>query len=318
VKLLGRTTQPEDVAQCLHILRDRFLYTEDELQQLSTLWVGLLSRDIARSAVFYSETEPRRILAFGISAPLKKSRFDELLRERAAFITKTLLTEWTLGREPFLDEREYAYANASDGLNVFVLHNGVSDVLSASEFPSVLLRLSENFVTQYAGCRLQAVAHEAYGVPAEFAIDHGLQLIGYAQEHQRQLLVCPADRMPSLGVMSREHAAQHPGHLTMNMLFLRFAQPRFSFNVAERRLLRFAIEGESDLRIADLLQIAPRTLKKRWAQIYFTMETVTGIPSGGFGGHRGAEARRHVLRYIRQHPEELHAYSTVESTGRQP
>ncbi len=84
-----------------------------------------------------------------------------MLRDRAAFIAKTLLAEWTAGREPFLDEREYAYGNASDGLNVVVLHNGISEVLSASALPNVL-RLSENFVTQYAGCRLRALIHESF------------------------------------------------------------------------------------------------------------------------------------------------------------
>ena len=316
MKLLGRTTQPEDIDQCLQILRDRFLYSEDERKQLRALWVELISRDIARSAVVYSESEPRHVLAFGIGAPIKQSRYDDILRDRTPFIAKTLLTEWTAGRAPFLDEDEYASANASDGLNVFVLHNGIAEVLSANALPSILLRLSENFVTQYAGCRLNAIVNEAFGVPPEFALDHGLQVIEYAQEYQRRILICPVDRIPLIGRMSREHAEQRPGHLTMNMLFLRFAPPRFSFNAEERRLLRYAVEGESDLRIADLLQIARRTLKKRWAQIYLAMETVTGIPSGGFSGHRGAEARRHVLRYIRQHPEELHAYQGLKVAGR--
>jgi hypothetical protein len=32
------------------------------------MWVALLSRDIARSAVVFDDAEPCRILAFGISA----------------------------------------------------------------------------------------------------------------------------------------------------------------------------------------------------------------------------------------------------------
>ena len=101
----------------------------------------------------------------------------------------------------------------------------------------------------------------------------------------------------------------------MNTLFLRFTPPLFSFNSLERRLLRFAIEGESDGRIADLLQIAPRTLKKRWAEIYLAMETVTGVPSGGLEGRRGAEARRHVLRYIGNIPKN---YTRMNSKGAVP
>lgn len=306
--LLGRTTQPEDIGQCLAIVRDRFLYSDDELKHLRALWLALLSRDIARSAVVYDETDPRRILAFGISAPVGRTRFDAILTERAAFIAKTLLMESVSGREPFLDERGYAEDNVSEGLNVVVLHNGVSEPLSADALPHVLLRLSENFLKQYAGCRLRALVHESFGVPAEFAIDHGMQLIEYAPEHRHQAARCADDRKPLIGFMSREHAERHPGNLMLNVLFLQFAPPLFSFSSVERRLLRFALEGESDVRIADLLEIAPRTLKKRWTEIYVVMQTVTGVPSGGLGGRRGAEVRRHVLRYIRQHPEELHAY----------
>jgi DNA-binding CsgD family transcriptional regulator len=314
VKLLGRTTQPEDIDRCMYAVRDRFLYDDEQLKHLRSLWATLLFRDIARSAVVFDEADPRRILAFGIAAPLKQSRFDDIFRDRAAYITNSLLEECMAGKEPFLDEREYAAANASSGLSTFVLQNSISESLNTSSFTNVLSKLSETFVSQYAGCRLRAIAHEAFGVPPEFAIDLGLQVIEHAQPPNHRFPDCPPDRKPSyIAFMTHEQAEQRPGNLTMNTLFLRFAPPLFSFKATERRLLRFAIEGESDERIAALLQIAPRTLKKRWSEIYIATEAVTGVPSGGMGGRRGAEARRHVLRYIRQHPEELHAYRAMNS-----
>jgi hypothetical protein len=309
MKLHGRTTQPEDLDQCLVLLRDRFLYREDQLKDLREMWFTLLSRDIGRSAVLFDEAEPRRILAFGISAALRQIRFDNILRDKAPFIARTLLDEWSSDRQPFLDEREYAFENASDGLNAFVLHNGISEVVNVLDLPNMLSRLSEAFITRYAGCRLRAIAHEPFGLPPEFGIDLGMQLIQYDPEHHRKIAECPADRRPSIVIMTREQAQRHPGNLALNALFLRFSPPRFSLNTIERGLLRFAVEGESDLRIADFLKIAPRTLKKRWGDIYLAMEPVTGARRGELCGHRGAEARRHVLRYIRQHPEELHAYT---------
>jgi hypothetical protein len=69
------------------------------------------------------------------------------------------------------------------------------------------------------------------------------------------------------------------------------------------------MEGLPDDEIADISEIAPRTLKKRWADIYAAMEPVTGLSPGGEDGRRGTEVRRHVLRHVRQHPEELHASS---------
>ena len=211
MKLHGRTTQPEDLDQCLVLLRDRFLYGEDQLNHLRAMWFTLLSRDIGRSAVVFDEAEPERILAFGISAALRQIRFDNILRDKAPFIARTLLDEWLADRKPFLDEREYALENASDGLNVFVLHNGISEVVKVLNLPNVLSTMSESFVTQYAGCRLRAVAHESFGVPPEFAIDLGMQVIEHAPEHHQQLADCPADRQSFITIMTREQAQQHPG-----------------------------------------------------------------------------------------------------------
>ncbi len=310
MKLHNRTTHPEDLEQCLALLRDRFLYSEAELRHLRTMWFTLLTRDIGRSGVVFDEAEPRRILAFGISAPLRQTRFAKVLRDGAPFIARMLLREWLSDQKPFLDEREYACANASDGLSVFVLHNGISDVVGVLDIPRVLSKLSDGFIAYHTGCQLQAVAHESFGMPREFAIDLGQTFVEYAAESRRELADCPVDRDPLITIMTREQAAAHPGNLALNALFLRFNPPKFSLKANERRLLQFAVDGESDLRIADLLKIAPRTLKKRWADIYQIMEPATGVRSGELSGHRGAEARRHILRYIREHPEELHAYAT--------
>ena len=69
----------------------------------------------------------------------------------------------------------------------------------------------------------------------------------------------------------------------------------------------------ADAVIAELLTIAPATLKKRWARIYETMETVLEANSRGENGHRGAEAWRHVVHYVRHHPEELHPHRAQTS-----
>jgi hypothetical protein len=109
--------------------------------------------------------------------------------------------------------------------------------------------------------------------------------------------------------MTREDARRYPGNLALNQVFLRFTPPRCGLPTHSRRLLRFALEGMPDNGIAKILNVAPSTLKKRWAEIYSAMEPVTGIAPGLGNGQRGAEMRRHVLRYVREHPEELHAHS---------
>ncbi len=116
--------------------------------------------------------------------------------------------------------------------------------------------------------------------------------------------------------MTRDEARRHPANLVMHQLFLRFTPPQCGLGKTERRLLRFAAEGLPDGTIAEALHVSPSTLKKRWSLVYASMENVIGIVSGCQTGQRGIELRRHVLHYIRQHPEELHAYAMGEELAR--
>jgi hypothetical protein len=273
------------------------------------MWRDVLARDVGRSAVLFEAGDPERVLAFGVSAALTEARFGAIVTSRAPFIAKSLLEDWRRGNDPFLDEWSFATANGGGGLHVITTHNGVDESIDARFLPNVLSVMSENFLTQHAGCNIKAFVHESYGVPPEFAVDMGLRIVPYASSYAGELAGVPPDRKPTIITMTRDDAERHPGNLVMYQTFLRFTQPRCGLQIAERRLLRYALEGLPDDAIADILEIAPRTLKKRWADVYAAMEPVTGISPGGEDGRRGAEVRRHVLRYVRQHPEELHAFS---------
>src|SRR5208282_4281937 len=102
------------------------------------MWYELLSRDIGRSAVVFDEAEPRRILAFGISAAVSQTHYDNILRDRAPFIARSLFDEWLSARMPFLDEHRYARENAFGGLNIFVLHNGISETVNGLDLTNTL------------------------------------------------------------------------------------------------------------------------------------------------------------------------------------
>lgn len=308
MKLLGRTTRPTDLDQCLEIVRDRFLYERAELDALKNMWQSVLDRDIGRSAVLFESGDPQRVLAFGISAAVKDSHLATLAANRAPFVGRALFDAWRSGDDPFLDEPSFAIANAHDGLNVIVTHNGVEDAVLRHHLQDALSVLTENFVVLHRGSNIKIVLHESFGVPAQFALDLGLLITPYAQDHDARLASVPADRAPIVVSMTRAEAERRPGNLVFAQLFLRFSPPLCDLQSADRRLLRLSLEGIPDEAIAEIMQIAPRTLKKRWADVYARMERVTRIAPGGDSGHRGAEIRRHVLRYVREHPEELHAY----------
>jgi len=308
MNLLGRETRYADLEQCLEMVRDRFLYDRAELSALKDMWQSILDRDVGRSTVLFESADPERVLAFGISAAIKDAHLAMVAEKRAPFVSRSLFDAWRSGDDPFLDEASYATANARDGLNVIVMHNGVEDAIVQRHLQDALSLLTETFVAQHRGSNIKIVLHEAFGVPAQFALDLGLVITPYAQEYDTHLAGVPAGRMPIVVSMTRAEAERRPGNLVFAQIFLRFSPPVCDLQSAERRLLRLALEGTPDEAIAEILQIAPRTIKKRWSDVYARMEHVTRLAPGGDGGHRGAEIRRHVLRYVREHPEELHAY----------
>lgn len=75
--------------------------------------------------------------------------------------------------------------------------------------------------------------------------------------------------------------------------------------------------GETDEDIAKSLYLSISTVKKRWLAIY---DAVTSVDSFFFAAvgegnrrmptrnerKRGLEKRRHLLTYLRQHPEDIH------------
>jgi hypothetical protein len=79
-----------------------------------------------------------------------------------------------------------------------------------------------------------------------------------------------------------------------------------------------ALLNESDQQIADESGITLDAVKKTWRRLYERM-TLTAPHVLGTEAHgqvapgRSTEKRRHLLEYIRMHPEELRAFKTALS-----
>ncbi len=221
-----------------------------------------------------------------------------------------------LGQEPVSRRSGVRVGERERRPPLLVLPNGVSDALERAYLPAAVSALTSEFIKQHSGCNVRALVHESYGVPREFAIHLGAVVAEYAALHASRVAALPQGLEPAFIIsMTRDEAILRPGNLALNEVFLRFTPPRCNLPTQGRQLLRFALEGTPDERVAEILDVAPRTLKKRWAEIYTAMESVTGLAPGLGNGQRGAEIRRHVLRYVREHPEELHAFALTTPTS---
>lgn len=94
-----------------------------------------------------------------------------------------------------------------------------------------------------------------------------------------------------------------------------YQPPRFGFSRSEQRLLHAALAGESgtDNELAESLGVSLPTIKKMWLSIYRRVndrqpEAIRDcVPVDA--AERGKEKRRHLLVYLREHPEELRPVS---------
>ncbi len=247
---------------------------------------------------------------------------------QAVFVTDTLVdragsTPWVNlllapGRSeethPILTPEGVREANSGLGLNVLITHWVWNEAaLTADASRRVRDYLTRQFLTLYAGYNLRQILLEVFGEEAlQMAINAGFRLrtaySAYFREHPR-----PAPELqPYLTGITRKEATDSEGSL-VSQAFI-YTPPSFSFKPHEQELLCLALIGYSDDELTDPLCVSLAAVRKRWTGIYERVASVDPdlLPSAG-DGTRGAEKRRDLLAYLRDHPEELRP---VERPGR--
>lgn len=212
---------------------------------------------------------------------------------------------------PVLDRAQIARANAEEGLNLMVCFEGHDrSALSHEQFLAVREKQGEAFHHALRGFRLKEFLANPIGEEAyQETIDAGARLRRDYRECLAKDAGAGRGSLPRLVGLTKEEAEEHPGsHLAS--LFV-YTPPRFHFSQAEQRLLEHALTGETCEDLAASLSLSPWTVKKRWHAIYERVEEVDRdllpqtLADGRAVHARGAERRRRLLGYLRQHPEEL-------------
>jgi DNA-binding CsgD family transcriptional regulator len=222
---------------------------------------------------------------------------------------------------PILSQAEVARANAEKGLNVMVCFEGWEEILlDREEFRAVREKQRTAFQMALSGYHLKEFLANPLGEDAlEELIDAGALMRRNYSDYVRGGNGCavsiPQARLVGL---TKEEADLHPGrHLAG--LFVH-AQPRFHFSHSEQELLQRALSGETAEDLAMSLCISLWTVKKRWHAIYERVgaadaELLPPISDGADPHERGAERRRRLLSYLRQHPEELRPFRSRAGSG---
>jgi hypothetical protein len=321
VDLAVRPIEEMDFRACLALLRGRLAYPERVMTRLTRVWTQLLRDDALTATVVEMRNADGKaaIAGFGASVFVTDDWAAEARRGREPYLTERTIRRELEGPSPILRPRSIARGNA-DGLNVLILHYGESTKVAAGDRPALRYRMFESLVETHRGYRLKDVLQEFWDeIDTEFVLHGwGRVITDYASffERQRQKLP-PPGRRPHLIGITREECHANPGALAAPLFV--HTPPRFFLTRAEQRMVGHALTGKTDVELARALRLALPTIKSRWRAIYDRVARVAPelLGSTHNTASRGQEKRRHLLEYVRRHPEELRGALVDRNRGRE-
>ena len=308
--LVYRFLEAEDIEPCLALAADDYAENPDIFPGAAPLWRLLLAAGSLNGMVLEDLAAPptERLAAFGMSAFVSPEFMAEARCGETPGVAALVARRLTAGETPVLSPDAIRRANSGPGMHLLVLHYAEAATDRPERLRGVRDKQGETFFYVHGGYRYAEILVEHRGDHLrQFALEGGFRIRSeygaYYRTHSR-----PPGECPTLLGVTREETLQHPG-LHIARLFA-YTPPRFYFKPREQALLRHALLDKTDEEMAAALDVTVDAVKKRWAGIYDRVaDRAPGLfpdsPEAGGPAHRGQEKRRHLLRYLRLHPEEL-------------
>jgi hypothetical protein len=253
----------------------------------------LISEERAISFVI-DDLATRKLCFFGITGFVLPQELQRALAGRASALRQPLLELEASGKPPFLSRRQVAKANTAGNL-VLVHLFGCPDTaeLDSPRGQEIHRMAYEAFAFSHGGYRIKEFWQEAV-VPeaATYA-----ESTGAREVRRRDAMGAPV----RLFRFTREDAVANPGHPLAYLM--KYPAARFGLTESQQRLLELALLDVSDRDAASMLFVSAAAIKKRWRSIYTRVEHAAPALAGP--DVNGADQRRRLLSYLRQHLEEL-------------
>lgn len=277
---------------------------------LERAWAALLALESVWSLVVEDIDGPRRPLNLSLSAFVSDRCADRIEGGHVPWFPGALASRFlSEGDEPLrLDVLREGHRGR--GLNLVVLHTVGLDVGPGEASTGIVGDRRASASREWLrGWRLQRCLREVHSPQAYASFVAGGWKV--RSDYSDALGSFPGqaslERPVLLGLNRAEAAAPEAGGLRMSALFHDYPI-RLELRRLHRELLWAAMEGLTDAELAERLSLSSSAVKKRWAAIYAHVSgKIPGLPEGQerLDGARGVERRRHVLNYLREHPEEF-------------
>jgi hypothetical protein len=327
ISLMARKGSAQDLANCYVLHESLGLpYPETSRPILQEMWRTLLLNGAMQLFLVEDRAKPShsRIVSFGAAVFVSDEFCAQARLTLPPYLGVEIARRYVSRQLPVLNRNQVARANASAGLNVMMCFEGwAQHGLWPEEFLVVREKQREAFHLALRGYRIKEFLTDSIGrEKAQWMLDAGGRLRrDYSNYFRKKGLPKPElSQRPYLIGLTRREAFAHPGG-SIAGLFIHIP-PRFRFNRSQRVLLQQALMGETCENAAASLSVSPWTVKKRWRAIYDRVADIDSellsqpIAYGSRASARGAERRRHLLNYLRQHLEELRPYKASRQRRR--
>jgi DNA-binding CsgD family transcriptional regulator len=317
--LRGRSMRTGDVAQCVEIVKTHPVIGPryaGAIADLRAAWLRVLDCEASTSFVLEDGKAPHATICFvGVSVFVSDDFVREIKRPPLRWIGPELARRISRGVSPLLSDSQVREANACRGLNLLVWEGCFRPEF---EEETAIRKVMSSFLDDHRGYlwkelissqmesaeRLQWTLKSGSLVwnPAKGAYEDSLE------KDPHELI-----RTPHILGVTRDADRSRYGSWVGSLF--EYRPPRMGFSPGEQRLLLAALSGATDQQLARELGVSQNTVKNTWRSIYNrTSSTLLPLFSrelevGWRTSERGKEKKRHLLAYLRQHPEELRPVS---------
>ena len=307
-----------DLSRCAALLHPGLRIPSDIRERLPELWGDLLREGSLRAAVVEDLEQPDRVEAFGFSVFVSDEFIGDFLARPKPYLSVAIYQSILAGKSAVLTPRQIRAANATTGLHLVPIHAGLRHwELSHPRTMQVMPALSVGFFFLHTGYNIKTLVGEVHGEDySRFVRLGGYRIIqDFRRERPENFADVPSTDSPYLAMACKdwlEPAANNP----LTQLFMS-PRPRIGFSTTQQRLLEHALMGETDSRIANLLNVSSDRVKKVWRDIHEKtqreMPFLVPKQEHSRDGVRGQSRRRQLLDYLRMHMEELRPFNRAVS-----
>ncbi len=317
INLITRDSRDEDLADCCKLYEARLPQITGLRLVLPEMWRELVATERMHLFLVENRSAPAeaRIVSFNATVFVTDQFCRAAQTSLPAYLGGQLARRCFSRGFPVLGPDEIARANGGEGLNVLLCFAGCAEKgLSRDAILAIREAQKEAFRLAHRGYRIKEFLGEAIGeAELRWLVAGGAHLRRYYPKSFNGRFPPKSSQRPWLVGLTKAEALSNCGSFLSG--FFVYTPPRFLFSRSQQILLRRSLMGETSKELAKSLLISPSTVKKRWEAIYERVAEVDPelfppeIHNGEHATTRGTEHRRHLLQYLRLHPEELRPIS---------